>query len=103
MLDLNICWTYMCVEFLFGLEYHHFLVCFDVRTALSLFPVNDPCQLPSVNFDRSPSALNRHAHVRIRPVLGRIRKPYETWLSETLTYVLATLHDFRTSFCALIR
>ena len=46
----------MCVEFLFGLEYHHFLVCFDVRTALSLFPVNDPCQLPSVNFDMSPSA-----------------------------------------------
>ena len=88
----------MCVDFLFGLEYHDFLICFDVRTALSLFPVNDPCQLPSVNFDRSPSALNRHAHVRIRPVLGRIRKPYET-----LTYVLATLHDFRTSFCALIR
>jgi len=26
---------------------------FKVRTALSLFTVNDPCQLPSVNFDKS--------------------------------------------------
>ena len=26
---------------------------FKVRTALSLFTVNDPCRLPSVNFDMS--------------------------------------------------
>ena len=93
----------MC-SFFFGLEYHDFLVfCFDARTALSLFTVNDPCQLPSVNFDMSPSALNHHAQVRNRPIVGCIRNPYETHLSEMLTYVLATLQDIRISFCALIR
>ena len=35
--------------------------------------------------------------------MRRIRNPQETGLSETLTYVLATLLDIRTSFCALIR
>ena len=49
------------------------------------------------------TALNRHAHVRIRPIVRRIRNPQETRLSETLTYVLATLQDIRASFCALIR
>ena len=96
----------MCVVFCFGLEYHDFLVfCFDARTALSLFTVNDPCQLPSVNFDMSPSALmpNHHAQVRNRPIVGRIRNPYETHLSEMLTYVLATPQYIRISFCALIR
>ena len=94
-LDLN---SYICVAF-FGREEY----CFDARTALSLFTVNDPCQLPSVNFDTSQTALNHHAHVRIRPIVRRIQNPQETRLSETLTYVLATLQDIRTSFCALIR
>ena len=85
----------MCVVF-FGREYHDFLLCFGARTALSLFTVNDPCQLPS-------DMLNRHAYVRIRPIVRRIRNPQETRLSGTLTYVLATLQDIRTSFCALIR
>ena len=39
-LDLN---SYMCVFFFVfsGLEYHDFLLCFDARTGLSLFTVND--------------------------------------------------------------
>ena len=43
----------MCVVFLFffGREYYDFLLCFDARTALSLFTVNNLCQIPSVNFD----------------------------------------------------
>ena len=98
-LDLN---SYICVAF-FGREYHDFLLCFDARTALPLFTANDPCQLPSVNFDTSQTALNHHAQVRIRPIVRRIQNPQETRLSETLTYVLATLQDIRTSFCALIR
>ena len=39
--------------FFFGREYHDFVVCFDARTALSLFTVNNLCQLPSVNYDTS--------------------------------------------------
>ena len=40
-----------------GILSKHFFFCsedgFKVRTALSLFTVNEPCQLPSVNFDMS--------------------------------------------------
>ena len=44
--------------------------------------------------------LNRHAHVRIRLIVRRIRNLQETHLSETLTYVLATQQDISTRFCA---
>ena len=64
---------------------------------------NDHCQLLSVNFDMLLCPY-RHAHVRIRPITRRITNinPQETCLSETLTYVFATLQDVRTSFCALV-
>ena len=91
-MDLN---SYICVVFFcFGREDHDFLLCFDARPALSLFTVNDSCQLPW-----HVTALNRHAHVRI----GQSWGSWETRLSETFTYVLAALQDIRTSFCALIR
>ena len=56
-------------------------------------------QLPSVDM----SVPNRHAHVRIGPIVRHIRNAYQKRLSEKLTYFIATLLDIRTSFCALIR
>ena len=41
---------------------------FKDRTTLSLFTVNGPCQLPTVNFDMSLGS-NHHANLRIRPIL----------------------------------
>ena len=84
-------WLNVC-SFVFGREYDDFLLCFDARSALSLFTVNDPCQLPSVNFGMS-----------LRSTVRRVRSQQETRPSGTLTYVLAILRDIRTSFCALIR
>ena len=64
----------MCVaHFLLTVNIMIILLCFDARTTLSLFTVNDPCQLPSVNFDMFNTVLNRHADVRIRPIVRRIR------------------------------
>ena len=56
-------------------------------------------QLPSVEM----SITNRHAHVRIGPIVRHIRNAYQKCLPEKLTYFIATLLDIRTSFCALIR
>ena len=77
---------------------------FKVRTTLSLFTVNCKRSLPTPFCEFwHVTAPNRHAHVRITPIVRRIRNSWETRPLETLTYVRATLQDIRTSFCALIR
>ena len=47
--------------------------------------------------------LARTHELKIRPIVKLMRNSKETRVPEMLTYVLATLQDIRTSFCALVR
>ena len=67
------------------------------KKAFTSEPVFHCCQRPFPVFDMA--AFNRLTNVRIGPIDRRVRNPPR----ETLTYILTTLLDIRTSFCALIR
>ena len=48
---------------------------FQVRTALSLFTVNTPCQLPSHYELWHLTAPNHHKHITIEPIMRCVRNP----------------------------
>ena len=67
---------------------------FQVRTALSLFTINTPCQLPSHCELWHLTAPNHHTHITIEPIVRCVRKSSHISLQLCWTSERALVHSF---------